>query len=198
MILEETSTPPSSVFPVAALSDHLHLGTGFADDGSENSVLETCLRAAIGAIEARTGKVLLQKDFRWRLTAWREPGQQALPVAPVSEILYLNTVDAGGTVTLHDAAGWRLLEDAHRPRIVATGTCLPPILDRGSAELGFRAGMGPTWDALPEPLAQAVLLLAAEFYHRRGDTAAMGASLPRMVQSLIDPWRTVRILGERT
>ncbi|NHX27193.1 hypothetical protein HA397_24790, partial [Escherichia coli] len=46
MMLIEQTTVPANALPVAQLRDHLRLGTGFADDGAENALLEALLRAA--------------------------------------------------------------------------------------------------------------------------------------------------------
>ena len=48
---------------------------------------------------------------------------------------------------------------------------------------------------LTADLAQAVLLLAAEFYDQRHGGAEVQAGLPFAVQMLIERWRTVRVLG---
>ena len=53
MILTELSAPPSTAVPVRALAEHLRLGSGFADDGSQDQLLELYLRSAMAAIEAR-------------------------------------------------------------------------------------------------------------------------------------------------
>ena len=45
--------------PLAALRDHLRLGTGFGDDSLQDGVLEQALRGAIAAIEGRTEKALI-------------------------------------------------------------------------------------------------------------------------------------------
>ena len=58
MLIEQTSVPVSAL-PVAEFKDHLRLGAGFADGALQDAVLETCLRAAISSIEARTGKALI-------------------------------------------------------------------------------------------------------------------------------------------
>ena len=52
MLVEQTSVTSESL-PVTEFKDHLRLGTGFADDGIQDVVLESYLRASIGAIEAR-------------------------------------------------------------------------------------------------------------------------------------------------
>ena len=49
MLVEQT-TAPAAALPVADFRDHLRLGTGFADEGAEDSLLETFLRAAIAAV----------------------------------------------------------------------------------------------------------------------------------------------------
>ncbi len=62
MLVEQTSVPVAAL-PVAEFKDHLRLGTGFADDGVQDSVLESYLRASMAAIEARTGKVLITRGY---------------------------------------------------------------------------------------------------------------------------------------
>jgi uncharacterized phiE125 gp8 family phage protein len=81
--------------------------------------------------------------------------------------------------------------------MAAVGVLLPTVPTDGRAEVVFDAGFGATWAAVPVDLAQAVLLLAAEYYETRqpGDAGASG--LPFPVQALIERWRTVRLLGGR-
>ena len=85
MLIEETAVP-SEALPVDAFKAHLRLGTGFSEDTLQEPVLESFLRAAMSAIEARTGKILIERDFSWTLTAWRDETGQALPVAPVTAL----------------------------------------------------------------------------------------------------------------
>ncbi len=49
--------------PVQALKNHLRLGTGFADDGMQDGLIEGYLRAAMAAIEGRIGKALIARQF---------------------------------------------------------------------------------------------------------------------------------------
>ena len=64
MLIEETAVP-SEALPVDAFKAHLRLGTGFSEDTLQEPVLESFLRAAMSAIEARTGKILIERDFSW-------------------------------------------------------------------------------------------------------------------------------------
>jgi len=195
MMLIEQTTVPAAALPVLPFKDHLRLGTGFADDGLQDSVLEQLLRASMAAIEARTGKVLISRDFLWSLTGWREPGQQALPVAPVTAITAVSTFDRLGDETLIDASRYVLQRDYHRPRLVSTGACLPDIPPAGLAEVSFQAGFGAAWGDVPADLLQAVFLLGAHYYENRNETAPAGSAMPFGVNALIARYRTVRILG---
>lgn len=195
MMLVEQSTIPGAVLPVAAFKDHLRLGTGFADDAVQDEVLEAFLRAAIATIEARTGKVLISREFSWTLTAWRDLAAQALPVAPVSAIGSLTITDRLGSDEVIAPSRYVLEQDMHRPRLVATTICLPAIPVAGTAVITFTAGFGPDWSDLPADLGQAVFLLAAHYYEHRNDAAASGGEMPHGVSALIQRYRTVRLFG---
>ncbi|MCX7645478.1 MAG: hypothetical protein N2Z62_09325 [Rhodobacteraceae bacterium] len=194
MLIEETQVPGTAL-PVQALKDHLRLGTGFADTGTADSYLEELLRAALAAVEARTGKALFQRDFRWSVTRWRQPHAQALPIAPVSAILSLTLTDRSGAGTVVDAGRYWLERDSQRPRLKATGTALPAIPTGGTAEVRMRAGFGPAWTDLPAELRQAVLLIAAGYFERRHEEGAEPGAMPFGVMALIERWRTVRGFG---
>jgi len=198
MLIEETSVP-DSVLPVVAFKAHLRLGTGFSDDAVQDVVLTSFLRAAMAAIEARTGKILLSREFTWTLTNWREPGAQALPVAPVTDIVEVTLVDASGQETTIDPATYFLERDHQRPRLVAVGGCLPAIPENGEAEITFNAGFAGSFEQLPADIAQAVLMLAAHYYENRADVAMSGGVMPYGVAVLIERYKTVRLIaGGRT
>ncbi len=194
MMLVEQTTVPGTALPVAEFKDHLRLGTGFADDGVQDEVLESYLRAAISAIESRSGKALISRSFAWTLTAWRDLAAQALPVAPVSAITALKIVDRLGGEELVDPGRYVLEEDLHRPRLVATGFTLPVIPVGGSAVIAFDAGFGPAWSDVPADLRQATFLLGARFYEDRGTGAGAG-TWPAAVDVLVARYRPVRLFG---
>lgn len=195
MMLTEDTPVPSLVLPVAEVKDHLRLGSGFADDGLQDGLIESYTRAALAAIEARIGKMLFRRRFLWVVECWRDGDEQALPVAPVSAIASLTLEDADGGEVVLPAATYRLIPDLHRPRLAGRGNGLPTIPSQGFAKVVFDAGFGPGWADVPVDLRQAVLLLAAEYYEHRHDDNAQAAGLPFGVVTLIERWRTVRILG---
>ena len=196
MMLTEQTSVPVEALPVQVMKDHLRLGTGFADDGMQDGLIVGHLRAAIAAIEGRTGKALLARRFLLRLGRWRDAaGGQALPMAPVSSLVSVTLLHplSGALVIAPDR--YRLEQDMARPRLAGAGGLLPTIPEGGWVEIVFDAGFGVAWGAVPADLAHAAVLLAAEFYEHRHDGGHGGPALPKAVQALIERWRTVRVLG---
>lgn len=194
MLIEQTSVPTAAL-PVAEFKDHLRLGTGFADDGTQDALVASYLRAAMAAIEGRIGKSLITRDFLLTLNCWRWPESQALPTAPVSAILSVTVMDRAGVPNLIDPARYRLERDSQRPKIVAEGALLPGLPVGGSVDVVFAAGFGPAWANVPVDLAQAVFLLAAQYHENRHEPGERMSTMPFGVMALIERWRTVRTLG---
>ena len=192
MLVEETSVPAAAL-PLPEFKEHLRLGSGFDDDGVQDSVLESFLRAAMAAIEARTGKVLIERLFSWSRQAWRDAGGQALPVAPVSAISQVRLVDRLGDSAVVTPSAYRLMPDQQHPELRPSGHCLPTIPSEGHAEVTFLAGYGPEWRDVPADLCQAVLLLAAHYYEYRDETVLAAGCMPFGVTSLIERYRPMRL-----
>ncbi len=195
MMLVEETTIPSTALPVEPFKDHLRLGTGFADDGVQDTVLESFLRAALAALEARTGKILLTREFSWGLTDWRDRCSQPLPVAPITGLVSLTMLDRAGNASPLAISDFALEQDHHRPRLAATTGLLPAITPRGSINIRFTAGFAASFDALPADLSQAVLMLASHYYDNRNALGIPDTSLPFGVAVLVERYKTVRILG---
>lgn len=197
MLIEETA-PAADLLPVAELSDHLRLSSGFdlVDDAAERTALAGFLRAAIATIEARTGKVLLTRRFRMQLDDWRDRLGQTLPLAPVLSVDRIEIDDGNGTITSLPHESWRLVQDLQRPVILPAGVMLPNVPRRGSVTVTFTAGFGQRWSDVPADLAQAVLMLAARYYEDRSSDGSR-LSVPFGVSALIERWRQVRTLGGR-
>ena len=193
MMLTELTTVPPSALPVATFKTHLRLGSGFADDGVQDEGLENYLRAAMAAIEARTGKILIEREFCWTVTAWRDDVRQPLPLAPVTRILRLVIVSRTGEETQVSPARYVLERDDQRPAVVSTGSGLPSIPTGGTLRVEMLAGYAAAWTGIPDDLQQAVMMLAAHFYEYRHETAINGAMMPFGVSALIERYRTVRL-----
>lgn len=192
MLVEETSVPDAAL-PVADFREHLRLGTGFAEDGLQDTVLESFLRAALSAVEARTGKILLSRAFNWTVEAWRGADAQALPVAPVYDVTEVTLTNRAGEEVTVASSSYRLVANTQAPKLRSTSACLPQIPEGGAATVRFEAGFGAAWTDVPVDLRQAVLMLAAHFYEYRHDTALQGGCMPFGVSSLIERYRPMRL-----
>jgi len=197
MILTELTSVPAAALPVTEFKQHLRMGTGFSDEGAEDGLLESLLRAAMAAVEAWTGKVLLAREFRWVLAQWRGAEAMALPLAPVSAVTAVKTVDLLEWENLVPAGKYRLEPDTHRPLLRANGAGFPTVPRGGKILIEFDAGFGPAWSDIPSDLAQAVLLLAGHYYDYRDEAKPGEGVIPYGVSALIERWRSVRITGSR-
>jgi uncharacterized phiE125 gp8 family phage protein len=196
MLIEET-TVPDSALPVAEFKAHLRLGTGFGEDSLQDPVLRSFLRAAIAAVEARTGKILITRSFNWTLTTWRDSAGQVLPVAPVAAITQVDLIDRAGVVNTLDVETYRLEKDSQRPKLRPIGSALPWVPQSGAVEIHFEAGYGAGWRDIPADLAQAVLLLAAHYYEFRNETSLSTGCMPFGVTSLIERYKVMRLYAGR-
>jgi uncharacterized phiE125 gp8 family phage protein len=194
MLVEVTGVPDAAL-PVARLREHLRLGTGFGEDGLQDPVLAGFLRAAMAAIEGRTGKVLIARDFLYTRMGWGFADRQPLPVAPVSAVASVAVVDAAGVESALPSEGWRLVHDAARPFVMALGLAFPAVPVGGEVRIAFRAGFGESFADVPPDLQQAVMLLAAHYHEFRHDTALGEGCMPFGVTALIERFRVMRIGG---
>lgn len=192
MNLVERTEVPDAALPVARLEEHLRLGTGFADDDVQDGRLAAFLRAAIAAVEGRTGKALLQRRFALTLGSWRQPDRQPLPMAPVTTLHSVAVIGADGTEVPLPLSFLRLLPDAQRPVLTALGS-LPFVPPGGVARITFDAGFGPQWSDVPADLAQAVMMLAAHYHEYRHETALGSGCMPFGVTALIERYRPIRL-----
>ncbi|MFT6673947.1 MAG: putative phiE125 gp8 family phage protein [Sulfitobacter sp.] len=192
MLIEDTPVAEAAL-PLEAFKAHLRIGSGFGLDGIQDAVLVSFLRAALAAVEARTGKALLLRSFHCEVTGWRDPAVQGLPIAPVTQITAFRVVTRQGAETVIGSDLFWLERDMHRPKLRSVGAALPMIPSGGSAHVAIEAGLGATWDQVPVDLQQAVLMLAAHYYEYRNDTGLSGGCMPFGVSSLIERYKNIRL-----
>ncbi|MBE1284727.1 MAG: hypothetical protein GJ676_15555 [Rhodobacteraceae bacterium] len=193
MMLTEETTVPDSALPVEQFKAHLRLGTGFGEETLQDAVLNGFLRAAIAAIEARIGRVLIARDYSWSLTRWRDSAGQILPVVPVQSINAVILCGSAGDEEAVDVGLYRLEADSQAPRLRPTGSLLPSVPTGGSVRIELTAGMTSDWGGLPADLCQAVLMLAAHYYEYRNETKLSSGCMPFGVTSLIQRYRVMRL-----
>lgn len=193
-MLTEVNRFPEAALPLEICKAHLRLGAGFADEGGQDGLVLCYLRSAILAIEARTGKALLAREFRWRRPCWRDPRGEALPVAPVRAVSSVTLYDRFGAPVPVAPERYRLEVGTHRARLCPTGWMLPEPPTGGAVEVVFEAGFGAEWTEVPADLAQAVFMLTAQYHENRhgGSGLPRSVAIPFDIMALIEPWRVIR------
>lgn len=192
MLIEETNVPDAAL-PLAAFKAHLRMGTGFTEASLQDAVLSSFLRAALAAVEARTGKALIEREFTLSLSELKQADSVALPVAPVTVVADVVLVTRSGSELVLDADIYWLERDNHTPHLRSVAACLPEPETGGELRVRFLAGYGPEWDDMPADLQQAVMMLASHYYEYRHDTALAGGCMPFGVTSLIERFRMMRL-----
>lgn len=194
MLIEDSDIVVTAL-PVEDFKAHLRLGRGFAGDTVQDVVLESFLRAALSAIEGRTGKALITRNFTWVQAGWKHGERQIFPIAPVSQVTQITILGTQSGPQVVDPARYQLEQDLHFPALCGRGAGLPLVSTDGSVRIEFTAGFGPGWSDLPPDLAQAVLLLAAHYYEHREATGLAGGCMPFGVTSLMERYRPLRLIS---
>lgn len=193
MMIVEDSLLPVTALPMDAFRAHLRLGTGFAEDTLQDEVLEGFLRASLAAIEARTGKALIQRAVLLRSYGWDHADAQGLGLAPVVSVETVQIFDRSGAFVADIDEDVRLEMDAHMPMLRPLGLALPSLPSGGYVQIGATVGYGADWLGVPADLQQAVFLLAAHFYEYRHDMALGSGCMPFGVTSLLERYRPMRL-----
>lgn len=193
MLLKEAAPTAPNPIPLAEFATHLRLGHGFADDGSEDALLDLYLRHAIAVVEARTGQALVARPYVLQVSGWNRHGHLVLPVGPVAAVDRVRFVRAGGTVALSPNE-WALEPGRTRQRLTGTGGGALRAVPHGAlAEIEFAAGHADAWAAVPGDLRQAVMMLAAHYYENRHGELGEEAALPPAVGAILAPHRPARL-----
>lgn len=180
-----------TVEPVSLSEMRAHLRLDPDDGGAEDALVTSLVRAARAAIEAATRRVLAPGRYRLMLTGWPPDGRLPLPLSPLVALVRAGIVDADGVVADLDPGLVRLGPDpVEAPGLLIAAS--PPPLVRTAALLEVAAGYGGDGPPLPPDLAQAIRLLAAQWFEHRGDEPG-AQSLPPTVAALIAPHRRLRL-----
>lgn len=182
---------PPATEPVSLAEARLFLRL---DQTEEDELLATLITAARLMVEAASGRCLIDQHWRIVLDRWPPGGEIRLPLSPVGEIAAARVYDVLGAAQPVDAAALALEKMADPPLIRLAGEVPEIGREHGAIEIDIVAGFGATADAVPAPLRQAVLRLAARWFEQRGDVASRDAQeLPAGIMALVAPYRRARL-----
>jgi len=164
------------------------------DQTEEDDLLATLITAARLMIEAAAGRCLVEQPWRIVLDRWPANAEIRLPLSPLMRIQAARVYDVLGSAQPVAEATLTLDRVADPPLIRVTGEVPEIGRAHGAIEIDIVVGFGATAAAVPAPLRQAVLRLAARWFEERGDVASRDAqALPRAIASLVAPFRRGRL-----
>lgn len=164
------------------------------DQTDEDDLLATLITAARLMVEAAAGRCLIEQAWRIVLDRWPSRGEIRLPLSPVARIEAARVYDLLGAAQPVSAAALSLQRNTDPPLIRVTGEVPEIGRSHGAIEIDIVAGYGPSAAAVPAPLRQAVLRLAARWFEERGDVASRDArGLPDAIAALVAPFRRGRL-----
>lgn len=185
-------TPPA-LEPVSLADAKLFLRVAHDDD---DDVIAALIAAARVHVEAQTRRALISQTWRLVRDLWPAAGRLPVLPAPLQAVSAIRLFDADGAPHLLDADDFDI-DAVSAPAVLAFGRGAPRAPGRLTAgiEIDIAAGYGDAAEDVPEPLRQAIRMLAAHWYENRGVMAASGeiAAMPASVASLIAPFRVLSL-----
>lgn len=160
-----------------------------SDAGDEDALVQGLIAGARAAVEAATRRILVPGRYRVMLIAWPADGRVTLPLSPLVELVRAGIVGADGAVAELAPGLVRLGPDPGEAPGLAIDPAVPPLAAR-AALIEVAAGYGGDGPPAPPDLVQAIRLLVAHGFARRGDEPG---AWPASAQALIAPHRRLRL-----
>lgn len=152
---------------------------------NEDGLLVQLLGAALAMCEAFTSKAPLEQRVEESVPANR--GRYRLISRPAQLLLSVEAIGSDGGRTPIDGSLFEFEVDAAG---LASIELKSQIEARGIA-VQMTAGLAASWPALPKPLRQGIIRLAAFYYRDRDHEKAVQP--PASVAALWRPWRVMRL-----
>lgn len=163
------------------------------DDNEEDRLVQSLITAARLMVEAESGRCLIGQTWRLVLDRWPPGGKLRVPLSPVSSIVRARVFDNDGVSSDVSTSSLRLDARAEPPRILVTGPVPHPGRAYAGIEIDLRAGYGEGMSDVPQPLRQAVRVIATRWFEHRGEEEETVPAVPREAKALIAPFRRARL-----
>ncbi|MEM8696493.1 MAG: head-tail connector protein [Pseudomonadota bacterium] len=179
-MLAAEDRPAATVVALDEIKTYLRIATG-----EDDALLAGLVRTATDTCERFIGRSLLIRDAQETIpvsSEWRR-----LTLTPVSAITGMIGLPETGDAFALPVDGYAIDIDGHGDgwvRVTAAGSARRVTVQ-------YRTGMGDDWNAVPEPLRQGIVRLAAHLFIERDADDVSGP--PASVAALWRPWRRMRI-----
>ncbi|WP_181708743.1 head-tail connector protein [Chthonobacter rhizosphaerae] len=183
------AVPAVEPVSLADLKAHLRV-TG----GEQDVALIALTVAARATLERLAGRHMISQGWRVHLDALPPDGLVTLPLRPVRSVTAVRVIGAGGEATVVPPSAYTLDRASEPARLRFTAPVPRPGVPIAGVEVDLVTGYGTSPDSVPEPLRQAVRLLAARWYETRADGSG-SADLPDEVVRLADLYRVRRLVA---
>jgi uncharacterized phiE125 gp8 family phage protein len=184
ILIEAPAVEPVTL---AAMRAYLRL-----DDGAEDEFVAALIKAARQAVESASGRLLIAQTWRYILDRWPDDRIVVLPLSPLITVDSIRVFDDAGQTIIVAPELYHIDATSDPPRILIDAAAPVPRRRTQGVEIDLRMGFGTGAEAVPDPLIQAIRLLVARWFERRGDEAE-SAPLPPDIAALVGPFRRLRI-----
>jgi len=191
MPLVLTAAPALEPVSVSEAKDYLRV-----DSAVEDPVVASLILAARLHIEGALDIAMVTQSWSLFLDGWPEDGRVSIPLGPLKSVDSVKVYDADDTAQTVSPETYVVDLSALRPRLVRQAGAVWPTPGRAAngIEIALTAGYGDTTDKVPQPIRQAVLMLAAHWYEQREPVVfEKPDELPHGVADLLKPYRQVRL-----
>jgi len=166
------------------------------DSAIEDPVVASLILAARLHIEGALDIAMVMQSWSLFLDCWPEEGRVSIPLGPLKSVDAVRVYDGHDVAQTVSPESYVVDLSTLRPRLVRRpGTVFPgPGRPANGIEIALTAGYGETPDKVPQPIRQAVLMLAAHWYEEREPVVFdRPDELPHGVADLLKPFRQVRL-----
>jgi len=183
-----TSVP--AVEPVTLAETKAHLRLEIADD---DALIGGLIKAARECVESATNRKLISQ--RWRVYEDKipSPPEFSLPFAPVQYTEWVRLWDSANNGIVLSVTAYFTDAIGEPARVFLKDIPAATLRRYNAVEIAFTCGYGAAGTNVPEPIRQAVKLLAAHWYENRIAVADAGQTrfeeLPLGVQYLLASYR---------
>lgn len=168
-----------------------------SDVTADDAAIQALIVASRQHVEAYTRRALISQVYDLKLDGWPESGVLYLPRPPLVGVTSITYLDTNGDSQTWASSNYRVSAPsgpfAQAARITLEyGKSFPdlrPVTE--NVTIRFEAGYGDDWNAVPQPIRQAMLLLIGEMHERREEaiSGTIIANIPFGVDALLTPYK---------